>query len=502
MAEPITWRTVNGPSLAENFRPMEGAQRAILGSFDQLGNVLKQQEATDQANWNQTKENNTQDFLNKLYSVQGPDKFKQLQDSGELDRMIAANGAQIDRAAARSAMDGRLGVLQNREKQGWEYQDASTDRSQLPIVQQILTHAAAGDKDKAMALMQANPDLRMPAPLMDSIVKGDRDFQKWGFTVAEEKQKEAMRPLELTGKKLENAGKATSNATGALNLQQLKQEVADKDEVRALENTLSTAQQKYLADKDAVGRNMGVIAKGANLPLLASGHPDFANMTSAQLDQFDTAAKGNQQVKVPSARDFISGDTRSANDFLKTLQDSGKFRASTLTKYRDNIRAGFNSNANDGMVGNDAANVALARAQNKVKFDEQDASNWYTKDSPNATKAYEQLSSEAESLIDKTSGFAPKEDVADVQAFIHKMGQQGVEVAPGKFLIPSVQDMRNAIRTAGGGWFTDSTRAANAEKILRESVKNSFTTDKLKQAEESAVFRRQQAVRDILNPAK
>lgn len=153
MAGPITWRTVNGPSLAEASRPLAFAERSFDNAFDGLKDVVKQTEATDAANWNQIKENNTQNFLNKLYSAQGAEGFKALQDSGELDRMLAANGAQIDRAAARSAMDGRLSTLQQRDRQAWEFANAALDQKEAPVVDQVKGLLAQGNLAGAKPLI-------------------------------------------------------------------------------------------------------------------------------------------------------------------------------------------------------------------------------------------------------------------------------------------------------------------------------------------------------------
>lgn len=211
MAGPITWRTVNGPSLAEAGRPMESAQRSFDNAFTGLGDVLKQREAVDSANWTQLKENNTQDFLNKLYSAQGAEGFKALQDSGELQRMLTANGAQIDRVAARSAMDGRLGVLQQRDKQAGEFSDWTTTREQRPIVNGIMTDIYRGNTELAAKTLAENPNLLNAPDIQKAltehkralVVQGredtrfewDKDGQKW--KVAAEAQKALLRPIEV-----------------------------------------------------------------------------------------------------------------------------------------------------------------------------------------------------------------------------------------------------------------------------------------------------------------
>jgi hypothetical protein len=199
----ITWRNVNGPSLAEASRPLAFAQYSIDNAFDGLKGVLKQQEATDQANWNQVKENNTQNFLNRLYSAQGAEGFKALQDSGELDRMLAANGAQIDRAAVRSAMDGRLGTLQQRDRQGWEFQNAALDQQEAPVVNRVKGLLAQGNLEGAKPLI-AGLSARGQANMLTALdqrerqlVERSRGDLEFGWKGADEAQKQTLRPLAV-----------------------------------------------------------------------------------------------------------------------------------------------------------------------------------------------------------------------------------------------------------------------------------------------------------------
>lgn len=250
MAGPITWRTVNGPSLAEASRPMEYAQRSFDNAFTGLSGVLKQTEATDAANWNQVKENNTQDFLNKLYSAQGAEGFKALQDSGQLEQMLAANGAQIDRAAARSAMDGRLGTLQQRDTQAITYKNTMLDDAQANDVRRINTLALT-DPAAASAELAKNPDLRKSFEIAKNIdssaqtqVERERAKTRFGFDMndeqrkaAEEAQRQLLRPIALrqadaqVGQTL--ASTAASRASAAASNESVLTSRANRDRIEA-----------------------------------------------------------------------------------------------------------------------------------------------------------------------------------------------------------------------------------------------------------------------------
>lgn len=489
----ITWRNINGPSLAEASRPLAIAGQTINDGFNAFGNILKQQETVDKANWQQQKENNLNNFMNTIYAAKGPDEFKRMQDSGELTQMLSGFGAQIDQAAARSAMDTRLGTLQTREKQGIEYGNFMADEKQRPIVQSILSEAALGNKDSALKIMAANPDLRLPADLTKAIVSGERDLTKWNF------EKDKM-PIELQSMKLRNAGQATTNATGVLNLDKAKQEWKDTQDMRVIENETAAAVQQHQANKDVIGRNMGVIAKQAGLPVDSLGQPNFGSYTEEQLTSFDKAAGSNRQVTVPKARDFMKGDTAVANNFVDSLVASGTFSPRLLKKAKDGIRASFDSNANSTLVGNDAYNRALGNAQEKVMLDETKAGNWSAPGNTTMVKEYENIAKDVPNLIDKTDGLSSNEDVADVQALVYEMANRGIETSPGsgKFVTPSPADMRNAIRTAKGGWFKDNQRANKARDILEEALRSEVIKKRIAEGEAAQKVQRRVFVREAL----
>ena len=493
MNGPITWRTVNGPSLAEASRPLAIAGMTINDGFNSFNNILKQQETVDKANWQQQKENNLNQFMNTIYAAKGPDEFKRMQDSGELTQMLSGFGAQIDQAAARSAMDTRLGTLQTREKQGVEYNNFMTDEKQRPIVQSILSEAALGNKDAALKLMADNPDLRLPADLTKAIVSGERDLTRWTF------EKDKM-PIELQGMKLRNAGQATQNSMGTLKLTEAQEAFKDNQELRKIENATAAAVQEHIANKDVIGRNMGVIAKAAGLPVDSLGQPNFGSYTEEQLTAFDKAAGANRQVTVPKARDFMKGDTAVANNFVDSLAASGQFTPRLLKKAKDGIRASFDSNANSVLVGNDAFNKALGNAQEKVMLNETKETNWNAPGNPTAVQAYEDLRKNVPALIDKTTGLGTEEDVADMQALVYEMANRGIETKPGSgvFVTPSVNDMRHAISTAKGGWFKDNTRANNAREILQEAMRTDVVKKRIAEAEAAQKVQRRVFLREAL----
>ena len=204
MAGPITWRTVNGPSLAEASRPLEAAQRSFMGAFDGLRGTLKESEAFDKELWKRQDQEATQDALGKIYQAQTVDQMNALNQSGTLDQGVAANGARIDRAAVNALRDGRVSTLQNQATQAITYKNTMLDDAQANDVRRINTLALT-DPTAASAELAKNPDLRKSFEIAKNIdasaqtaVERDRAKQRFGFDISEEQRKadeEAQRKL-------------------------------------------------------------------------------------------------------------------------------------------------------------------------------------------------------------------------------------------------------------------------------------------------------------------
>lgn len=204
MATPITWRTVNGPSLAEASRPLAYAQQAFAGAFDTLKGTLKESEAFDQALWKRQDQAATQDALSKIYQAQNVDQFNALNQSGVLDQATAPNGAVIDRAAVNALRDGRVGTLQDRAVREIGFKNTMLDAAQEADVRAI-NLMALQDPKRAQEMLAQRPDLREAVNLARTIdsrtqtlTDRDRATTRFGFDTAEETRRtaeEAQRAL-------------------------------------------------------------------------------------------------------------------------------------------------------------------------------------------------------------------------------------------------------------------------------------------------------------------
>lgn len=222
MATPITWQNINAPDLAAASRPLEAAQRSFSNMFGQFGDILAQRERINEANWQNTKTNNTNAVLDRLASFRTPDELAAAQASGELAQMRQRFGAQIDTAALRGAEEQRLNALRTGARQAGEFQDWSTDRAQAADVEKARQLIANKDFAGARTHLD-NVQLRQESALWGSLSQAERDKvvqgqqdTVFGNNQTRFQREGEMHPLELAAKRAaiarERQGITESNA--------------------------------------------------------------------------------------------------------------------------------------------------------------------------------------------------------------------------------------------------------------------------------------------------
>jgi len=184
MAQPITWRNVDAPSFGEASRMMSQAQVGINSGFGSLQDILKKEQATADANWQVQRDNNTQAFLDSINQYRTAEEFQAALTSGALD--VGQYGGQIDRAAARAALDGRLSILQDRTTKANQFADQAAERDARPIVDRLSTMALSEDKDvrrsakEALGIYASNGMVPKAAEIAGKLDQSDRMFVERG----------------------------------------------------------------------------------------------------------------------------------------------------------------------------------------------------------------------------------------------------------------------------------------------------------------------------------
>lgn len=146
--QPIRWDNIGGGGISEAARPLDSAASLFSNALGGLNSILQQKEAVDAQNWQTTKTNNTNKFLNDLYAkYTDASSLDAAIKSGDIAKQLAGYGQQIDMGAVRGAADARMQGLMQQASQKIAYDHAMTDERVAPIVD--AAHAAALKGDTA-----------------------------------------------------------------------------------------------------------------------------------------------------------------------------------------------------------------------------------------------------------------------------------------------------------------------------------------------------------------
>ena len=165
---PITWRQVTGRSNSDAVSLADSAVDTINTGFRSLGTVLDDVRDRNVANQEQRRENNTQDFLDKLATYQTPEAL----DAATAD--IAAFrerlGPNIDRETVRNAVSERRTALRNNILATEKFQDSRLQREAAPIEESIRADIIAGNNDAVTKALSDHRDLLQKTGRYDDLL--------------------------------------------------------------------------------------------------------------------------------------------------------------------------------------------------------------------------------------------------------------------------------------------------------------------------------------------
>lgn len=308
----ITWRNIEGGNQMVSMVGMRDAQRSMTDGFQGLQDVLKQYQGQEKANWDAGKEQNTQAFLDRLSQVRTPEEMAAVQASGELDRLKAGFGAQIDRSAVRNALDTRGDFLRQQATNKMVYDNQAQDNADAPIRDQFLAEARQIDvSDPSKVEAQLNmlearlAESGMSARGQAATAQGLVDIRKSLFGDYKTTQDMANDKTRLgleatrTNTQVAEAGQRMEFARDNQDYV-LQERAANALASQALEGAtdLATARQKYLAssgDLPAELRNKGLSALGTLYTQATGITPEQDEEIQRMLSPFDAEIKVAQE---------------------------------------------------------------------------------------------------------------------------------------------------------------------------------------------------------------
>lgn len=153
---PITWRNIEAPSLVGVAGMAESARRTFNDAMASLRSGFDEYGEQIQTQWDQGKEANTQNFLDQLAQYKTPEELAAAQAAGDLQRLKAQFGNQIDRDVIRNAETAAASDLMKRIAAQNQYADDKTNRDARPLVDQFNSLIADNKLDEARKFLQSN----------------------------------------------------------------------------------------------------------------------------------------------------------------------------------------------------------------------------------------------------------------------------------------------------------------------------------------------------------
>lgn len=167
MANPITWQTINSNIDVDGFsRALARAGQGVSTGITGLQDILKGEQQLREANFNNTVNNSTQDFLNKM-SQYSPEQLQQAMQDGSIDRLRSGYGVNLDPTKTNGAALQQL--LQGKQQQVLsqnQFDDDMAERDSLGIQNQLRKQLAEGDISGAMAT-----NAQLPQHLQGAVTK-------------------------------------------------------------------------------------------------------------------------------------------------------------------------------------------------------------------------------------------------------------------------------------------------------------------------------------------
>lgn len=217
MGEPITWRTVIGPSLADAARPLSDAVNTLGGASDILDKAIQRQQTVNQGFADRARNAQVQQYLDTVAAAKTPEALAALQQSGQLDALHAQMDPR-DQALVRGSDEARRTSLQQQITATDQFHDQQAVQTHQAAIQDVLATAALGTPEaKAAAhakLAAITDNLPNRGELAAAIEKGYEGVQ--GFKTAD----------ALRTKQAELAGAQTANLPAQIGVETERNRIA------------------------------------------------------------------------------------------------------------------------------------------------------------------------------------------------------------------------------------------------------------------------------------
>ena len=453
----ITWRNLTGNATAGVAPLLSGAQHALTGGLDALGQSLKDYQTGQQNAWEKTKALNTDAVLNGLAGYQSPEALQADMASGKLQKQILQYGDAIDASKVRNAPLEQLRALQQQAQANNEYQDAATQRQQRPIADQAGQLIAQGNFQGAQQLLNQH-ELLGESKLWDQLTGEQR-------AVAGE-----QRAVNQDSRAQQSHGLNMQN--GQLNLQSNRLRLEDLQSTQQANQMAGQLHREYLEQVDHIQAGHSAVAQEMGLPVSRNGQVLTQGLSTEQLQQFKTNLRERGVPDLPSTTQFYEQAT-------KRLMASGA-NTSAVNGALDSLRGALDTDpmtAKDKAYVQEGVDVVTAHFDSQTskvqsRLGELEKTNSLVRS--NSAEPYE-LQAKIQKAVQGTSKNDNEREA--LSSAVAQVMQQGVEVEPGVFTEVPPSMIEAAINTAANddeSWFSNSKTTAFNKAIKDMALDPSY----------------------------
>ena len=306
----ITWQNINGPSVAQAAAPLGDAQKTLSGMFTGFEDILTKRAAMENANWDQTKVNNTNAFLNATQEAKTPEEFAAME--AMLREQLKGYGAQVDPMAARAALDGRTALLQQRSLANQQYTDQQVEVANRPVEAGYRGALAQAKTPEGVSGLMDSMQAAVGAGAMDPRIFAKVMQEARGTNTA--LVGEEQRAVTHTRQGLD----LDSNIAHRANQDKIAREKLGIERQQA-----NLAQQRLTEDRaarEAAANNAGITARSGLIK----------NM--ADLTQETTKAINEVEKSTPYAVNFSDKNSEDVRIIANSLNGTPKYGVAVLSK--------------------------------------------------------------------------------------------------------------------------------------------------------------------------
>ena len=305
---PITWRNIESDHTRGAASLFETARRALNDGMGNFKSIVDSRNELNQQNWNTQKEVNTDLFLDRLAQFKTPEELAAAQAAGDLQRLKAQFGGQIDRDAIRNAETDAASELMKRITTQNLYQDDTRRR---------------GERDQ------------MDVGRNFLLAKDYKGFDKWAaeYNLLDEPElhelKRTYQRQDAQDSRAERQLGISLNRANQENIRFNQEQEAFKQK-QFLGQQLAQATQEIQQYDLATGQAMTATAKKLGIPLDDDGLPVFSDDSIGQSSQRLFLSELEKQGIDPMGR------TQSVNGMVRRYMAAPEMRNAGI----DQILAG------------------------------------------------------------------------------------------------------------------------------------------------------------------